>query len=96
MAARGGFWKLVVIVMALEAFACLKLALTLPTGLAEQRGDFFFGFIVAVALITPAPPLAGGDSPMSWTYELEFSLSEGGSHPSTTWNSCNKNQIKLE
>ena len=77
--------------MTLEAFTCLELALTLPTGLAEQWGDFLFGFTSL-----PALPLAGGDSPTSWTDEFEFSSSEGGSHPSTTWNSCNEYKMKLE
>ena len=45
--------------MTLEAFTCLKLTLTLPTGLAEQWGDLLFGLIVAVAFITPGIALGG-------------------------------------
>src|SRR4051812_16329407 len=59
LAARGGFWKRVVVIMTLEAFTCLKLTLTLPTGLAEQWGDFLFGFVIAVALVTPGLTLGG-------------------------------------
>src|SRR4051812_33412756 len=59
LAARGGLWKLVIVVMALEAFACLKLTLTLPSGLAEQWGDLLFGLIVTVALIPPGIALGG-------------------------------------
>src|SRR4051812_34715345 len=59
LAARGGFWKLVVVLVTLEAFTCFKLSLTLPTGLAEQWGDFFFGFVVTVALVAPGISLGG-------------------------------------
>src|SRR4051812_3027496 len=45
--------------------------------------------------LLPMLTLAGGDSLPSWTDELEFSSSVGGSHPSTTWNNYNKHDTTL-
>ena len=52
MTARGGLWELVVVIMTLEASARLDLALTLPAGLSDQRGDFLFGLFLVV-LVAP-------------------------------------------
>src|SRR3954466_15712178 len=66
LAARGGFWKLVVVIVTLEAFTCLKLSLMLPTGLVEQwRATSSSDSSSLSPSSLPALPLAGGDSPTS-------------------------------
>src|SRR3954471_12370212 len=85
LAARGELGKFViVIIVTFEASTRLEFALTLQRVLRTSGATSSSDSALSSLLSLSTPPLAGGDSPPSWTDELEFSSSAGGSHPSTT------------